>query len=80
MSSALATLLWSLAPATVSSIDVEVGDRVQPGFPVASLNVNVAPKPHYSAHAGEIELRSRIWRSVSRSVLYTVDDSRSSRS
>ena len=61
-------------PATVSSIDVEVGDRVQPGFPVASLNVNGTETTFHSAHAGEIELQAGSGEVSSGSVLYTVDE------
>jgi peptidoglycan hydrolase-like protein with peptidoglycan-binding domain len=61
-------------PTTVSSIDVEVGDRVQPGSPVATLNVDGTEASFYSAHTGEVELETTSGEIGSGSVLYTVDD------
>ncbi|MEM9202084.1 MAG: peptidoglycan-binding domain-containing protein [Actinomycetota bacterium] len=61
-------------PTTISSIDVSVGDRIQPGVPIASLNGDGTEAAFYSAHTGEIELIASSGEVVSGSVLYTVDD------
>ena len=61
-------------PTTISSIDVEVGDRVQTGSPIATLNVAGTETAFYSAHTGEIDLEITSGEVSSGSVLYTVDD------
>ena len=61
-------------PTTISSLSVDVGDRVQTGSPVATLNVDGTEAAFYSAHTGEIELETTSGDVASGSVLYTVDD------
>ena len=61
-------------PTTVSTIEVEVGDRVQTGSPVATLNVDGTEAAFHSAHTGEVELETTSGEIASGSVLYTVDD------
>ncbi|MEM9466619.1 MAG: peptidoglycan-binding domain-containing protein [Actinomycetota bacterium] len=61
-------------PTTISSIEIEVGDRVQSGSPIATLNVDGTEAAFYSADTGEIELQTTSGDIASGSVLYTVDD------
>ncbi|MEO0492933.1 MAG: peptidoglycan-binding domain-containing protein, partial [Actinomycetota bacterium] len=61
-------------PTTASAVDLEIGDRVQLGTPIATLNVTGTETGVYAAHTGEIELEATSGEIVSGQVLYTVDD------
>lgn len=61
--------------AVVSDVSVEVGDRVQPGAPVADLNIAEGADAFHSSHSGEIDLVVPVGEPiVSGDVLYTVDE------
>jgi peptidoglycan hydrolase-like protein with peptidoglycan-binding domain len=61
-------------PAVVSDVAVDVGSAVQPGVPVASLNVAEGVGTFHSAHSGEVDLVAGAREPLgSGQVLYTVD-------
>lgn len=72
---ALNHLIVVPGPAVISDVGVDPGDRVQPGAPVAQLNVAEEIDSFHSAHSGEIELVAASGTTLtSGQVLYTVDD------
>ncbi len=61
-------------PSSVASISAAVGGLVQPGAPLAILNVESAGATFHAAHAGKIELVASRGPIRSGDVVYLVDD------
>lgn len=60
--------------AVVSDVAAAVGDRVQPGAPVADLNLAERADAFHSAHGGQVEVVAPVGETVTGGdVLYTVD-------
>ncbi|MEM8705535.1 MAG: peptidoglycan-binding domain-containing protein [Actinomycetota bacterium] len=68
------TVVMVPGPTTASAVDLETGDRVQVGTPIATLNVTGTESAVYAAHTGEVELEVTSGDVASGQVLYTVDD------
>ena len=61
-------------PSVVASTAANVGGRVQPGAPLATINVNSASDSFHAAHGGELELVAESGPFLSGDVVYLVDD------